>query len=242
MLIIWLQGIWLPLHGYDFERHAAVGRHLPAAADGRLPRRRPAVRCAVRPVRRADVRHRRAAAGRRATFVGLMLLPVDFQLLGLRRRCSSLNGIGSGPVLGAEHDRDHEQRPGQRSAAPPPACAATFFNAGIVAVDRHLLLADDRRAGRDPAGHAAPRAAPRTACRRPSRTRSANAPPVGSLFAAFLGYNPVADAGRADRALSTLPAADRATLTGQRVLPAPDLAAVPPRPGDRRSARRSRCR
>ena len=41
MLIIWLQGIWLPLHGYDFERHPAVGRHLPAAADRRLPGRRP---------------------------------------------------------------------------------------------------------------------------------------------------------------------------------------------------------
>ena len=40
MLIIWLQGIWLPLHGYSFERHAAVGRHLHAAADRRLPGRR----------------------------------------------------------------------------------------------------------------------------------------------------------------------------------------------------------
>ena len=40
MLIIWLQGIWLPLHGYDYESHAAVGRHLPAAADRRLPGRR----------------------------------------------------------------------------------------------------------------------------------------------------------------------------------------------------------
>ena len=37
MLIIWLQGIWLPLHGYDYSRHAAVGGHLPAAADRRLP-------------------------------------------------------------------------------------------------------------------------------------------------------------------------------------------------------------
>ena len=26
MLIIWLQGIWLPLHGYSFASHAAVGR------------------------------------------------------------------------------------------------------------------------------------------------------------------------------------------------------------------------
>ena len=35
MLIVWLQGIWLPLHGYSFEVDAALGRHLHAAADGR---------------------------------------------------------------------------------------------------------------------------------------------------------------------------------------------------------------
>ena len=35
MLIIWLQGIWLPLHGYSFAADAAVGRHLHDPADGR---------------------------------------------------------------------------------------------------------------------------------------------------------------------------------------------------------------
>ena len=35
MLIIWLQGIWLPQHGYNFTADAAVGGHLHAAADGR---------------------------------------------------------------------------------------------------------------------------------------------------------------------------------------------------------------
>ena len=51
MLIIWLQGIWLPLHGYDFAQHAAVGRHLHAAADHRVLHRRPHLGGAVRPVR-----------------------------------------------------------------------------------------------------------------------------------------------------------------------------------------------
>ena len=41
--------------------HAAVGRHLHAADDGGLPGRRAAVGLAVRPVRRALVRHRRDA-------------------------------------------------------------------------------------------------------------------------------------------------------------------------------------
>ena len=86
MLIIWLQGIWLPLHGYSFESHAAVGGHLPAADDGRLPGRRTDVRVAVRPVRRAAVHRRRAAADGAVTFVALLLLPVELRLLG-RSRC-----------------------------------------------------------------------------------------------------------------------------------------------------------
>ena len=36
MLIIWLQGIWLPLHGYDYAVDAVVGRYLSAAVTGGL--------------------------------------------------------------------------------------------------------------------------------------------------------------------------------------------------------------
>ncbi len=39
-------------------------------------------------------------------------------------------------------------------------------------------------------------------------------PPVSILFAAFLGYNPIADAGRTSRRWRQIPAADRAVLTG----------------------------
>ena len=44
MLIIWLQGIWLPLHGYDYSDTPLWAGHLPAAADRRLPRRRAGLR------------------------------------------------------------------------------------------------------------------------------------------------------------------------------------------------------
>ena len=62
MLIIWLQGIWLPQHGYDFTEHAAVGGHLHAAADGRdaARRARPPATCPTASAR-AAVRHRRDA-------------------------------------------------------------------------------------------------------------------------------------------------------------------------------------
>ena len=48
----------------------------------------------------------------------------------------------------------------------------------------------------------------------------AGLPPVGSLFAAFLGYNPIADAARADRrAAASCRTANAATLTGNEFFP-----------------------
>ena len=44
MLIIWLQGIWLPLHGYSFSR-TPLWAGIYLSADHRLPRFRAAVRC-----------------------------------------------------------------------------------------------------------------------------------------------------------------------------------------------------
>ena len=59
MLIIWLQGIWLPQHGYDFTEDAAVGGDLHAAADGRDADLRADLGVSVRPLRRSPVRDRR---------------------------------------------------------------------------------------------------------------------------------------------------------------------------------------
>ena len=70
MLVIWLAGIWLPLHGYDFAVTPLWAGHLHAAAHRRVPDRRPDLRHAVRPVRRPAVRHRRAAGGRAAASPG----------------------------------------------------------------------------------------------------------------------------------------------------------------------------
>ena len=59
MLIIWLQGIWLPQHGYSFEETPLwAGIYMLPLTVGFLVAA-PIVGRAVRPVRRPLVRHRR---------------------------------------------------------------------------------------------------------------------------------------------------------------------------------------
>ena len=92
MLIIWLQGIWLPLHGYDFEATPLWAGHLHAAADRRVPGRRADLR-ATCPTGSAP---RLLATGGlllvAASFLGLLALPVDFSYPALRRCCSCSAG------------------------------------------------------------------------------------------------------------------------------------------------------
>ena len=58
MLIIWLQGIWLPLHGYDFAS-PRCGPASPCSPSRRIPHRRTDLGDPVGPLRRPAVRHRR---------------------------------------------------------------------------------------------------------------------------------------------------------------------------------------
>ena len=68
ILIIWLQGIWLPEHGYDFSRTPLwAGIYMLPLIAGLLVAG-PGVGLALRPVRRAAVRDRRdAGRGARAS-------------------------------------------------------------------------------------------------------------------------------------------------------------------------------
>ena len=150
MLIIWLQGIWLPLHGYSFASTPLwAGIYMIPLTLGFL---------VAGPVSGWLSDHygaRPFATGgmllTAASFAALMLLPIDFPYLGVR-----------GPAAGqrhrlravrrAQHRRDHERRPG------PPA-RGRLGHAGhlperrVRAVHRAVLLADDRRPGRAAAHH-----------------------------------------------------------------------------------------
>ena len=115
--------------------------------------------------------------------------------------------------------------PAQRGAG--AGMLATFTSSAARALDRRLLLADDRRALRPGCrttlhdglvAHGVPAA---------DATRISHLPPVSTLFASFLGYNPVADAARPARPRARLPPAQAHALTGRELLPAPDLGPVP---------------
>ncbi|HEY2702993.1 MAG TPA: MFS transporter [Candidatus Dormibacteraeota bacterium] len=214
MLIIWLQGIWLPLHGYDFVvtplwagiylLPLTIGFLVAGPLSGHLSDRLGA---------------RAFASGglllTAVSFAGLLLLPVnfDYRVFAL---LLALNGIGSGLFAAPNTTAIMNAVPAhQRGSA--SGVVATFQNAGMtlsIGVFFSLMVAG--LAGSLPAamhgGLVAQHVPEATA------TQVAGLPPVGSLFAAFLGYNPVASL-LGPHVLAALPASNAATLTGPEFFP-----------------------
>ena len=215
MLIIWLQGIWLPLHGYSYASTPLwAGIYLLPLTVGFV---------AAGPLSGylSDRYGQRlfAVAGlllTAATYVGLILIPVDFDYW-LFAALVFLNGVGSGMFASPNTSAIMAAAPpDQRGAA--SGMRGTFFNAGsslsigvffslmIAGLAAHLptTLTSGLEAHRVPAGLA---------------QQIGNLPPVGSLFAAFLGYNPIAQLLGSTGALDRLPKADAAELTGKEFFP-----------------------
>ena len=215
MLIIWLQGIWLPLHGYAYESTPlwagiyllplTVGFLLAGPVSGYL-----SDRYGVRSF---------AAGGLLlvgATFVGLLLIPVNFSYWEFATLVF-LNGIGSGMFSAPNTSMIMSAAPAdQRGAA--AGMRGTFFNAGsslsigiffslmIVGLARNLpqTLGTGLREHSVPSGVA---------------DQIAGLPPVGSLFASFLGYNPIGKLLEPSGVLAKLPPTDAADLTGKTFFP-----------------------
>nr|WP_279672037.1 MFS transporter [Flexivirga meconopsidis] len=215
MLIIWLQGIWLPLRGYDYESTPlwagifllplTIGFLIAGPVSGYLSDRFGA---------------RAFASGglllNAATFVGLLLIPVDFDYW-IFALLLLLNGVGSGMFSAPNTTAIMNSVPAhQRGAA--SGMRATFFNAGtslsigiffslmIVGLSQHLP--DAMRSGLT-AQHVSPGVADQVAA----------LPPVGSMFAAFLGFNPIQSLLEPTGALQHLPAGNVHTLTGKEFFP-----------------------
>jgi MFS family permease len=213
LLIIWLQGIWLPLHGYSYaDTPLWAGIYLLPLTMGFL---------VAGPISGYLSDHygvrKFAVSGLllvAATFLGLWILPVDFtywQFAAL----TFLNGAGMGLFTAPNTAAVMGAVPAdQRGAA--SGMRATFMNSGmllsigiffslmIAGLSRHLpgTMDSGLRAHGVPADAAG---------------RIAHLPPVGSLFSAFLGYNPIGEL--LGPLTSTLPPGQVSVLTGKEFFP-----------------------
>ena len=214
MLIIWLQGIWLPLHGYSFEQTPLWSAifMLPLTA-GFLLAGPIAGYCSDR------IGGMPFAVGGMvlgaASFVLLMVLPADFSY-GAFAALLFANGFGSGLFVAPNSTQIMNAVPAQERGQ-ASGIRATATNAGQVlsiGVFFSLMLAG--LAATLPqsmetgllAEHVPPAVAHQVA----------GTPPVASLFAAFLGYNPMGELIPAD-VLHALPPANAAMLTGKTFFP-----------------------
>ncbi|HTX29293.1 MAG TPA: MFS transporter [Streptosporangiaceae bacterium] len=214
MLIIWLQGIWLPLHGYSFARTpfwAGVymlpmtgGFLLAGPIAGRL-----SDRYGSRPFATSGMI---VSAG---AFVLLELLPINFSYPAFAA-ILLLNGLAMGAfaapnragVMNSLPARDRGAGGGMNSTFMNSAqvfSLGIFFSlmiAGLAASLPHTLSSGLVAQG-VPAGAA---------------NQISRLPPISVLFASFLGYNPIGHL-LGGSVLAHLPAAKAAELTGRSFLP-----------------------
>jgi MFS family permease len=215
MLVIWLAGIWLPRHGYDFTvtplwagiymLPLTAGFLLAGPISGYL-----SDRYGSRAFATAGLLV--AACG----FTGLMLLPINFPYPAFAA-IIFCNGVGSGlfaspntsSIMSSVPARHRGAASGMRSVFMNSGMSLSigiFFSLMIAGLANTLprTLSSGLRHQGVPAGIAA---------------HIAHLPPVSTLFSALLGYNPVKSLLAPSGVLSKLPARNAAVLTGKQFFP-----------------------
>jgi MFS family permease len=215
MLIIWLQGIWLPLHGYDFEDTPlwagifmlplTLGFLIAGPVSGYLSDRFGA--------RLFSTTGLVLVA---CSFLGLLALPVDFTY-PLFAALLLLNGLGQGmfsapntsSIMGSVPAEYRGVASGMRSTFQNSGTALSigvFFSLMVSGLATSLpsALSSGLQAHGVPAATA---------------QQTASLPPVSTLFATFLGHNPVGQLLGSGGTLAQLSAAQRDILTGHTFFP-----------------------
>ncbi len=216
MLIIWLQGIWLPLHGYSYDQTPlwagifmlpmTAGFLVSGPTSGIL-----SDRFGSRGIATAGM------AVFASSFIALMLLPVNFPYWAFALFIA-LNGIGSGmfaspnssSIMGSVPARDRGAASGMRSTFQNSGTAVsigvvfTLMIAGLSSTLPGTLSGGLVKLG-VPGGLA---------------RQIATLPPVSSLFASVLGVNPIQHLLAPSGVLAKLPPASQAALTGREFFPA----------------------
>ena len=215
MLVIWLAGIWLPLHGYDFADTPlwagiymlplTTGFLLAGPVSGYL-----SDRFGPRPFATAGLLVAACA------FCGLMLLPVVFPYWVFALLIFG-NGIGAGlfaspntsAIMSSVPARHRGSASGMRATFQNSGMALSigiFFSLMIVGLAATLprTLSSGLHAQGVPLAIA---------------DHLSHLPPVSTVFAALLGYNPVQHLLAPSGVLATLPAHNVAVLTGNQFFP-----------------------
>jgi MFS family permease len=187
MLIIWLQGIWLPLHGYSFSQTPlwagiyliplTLGFLFSAPLSGILSDKFGAKAFTVG-----------GALTTAATFLVLAFLPVNFDYWQFALLVA-LNGFGTGLFVSPNRAEMMNAVPANARGA-AGGMIATFMNsASVLSIGIFFSLMVAGLSSKLPStlfsgltaqGVPASAAAP-----------ISHLPPIGVLFAAFLGYNPI---------------------------------------------------
>ncbi len=213
ILIIWLQGIWLPQHGYTFEQTPlwagiymlpmTVGFLLAAPTSGIL-----ADRIGSRLL---------ASSGlliTAITFLLLIILPVNFDYWAFAA-ILLVNGIGMGMFSSPNRAEVMNSLPADARGS-GAGMMTTFQNAAMVlSIGFFFSLIISGLSSSLPStmhdglvSHGVPEAA---------AAQVANLPAVAVLFAAFLGYNPIQQLLGSQ--LSSLPPDQASFLTGRSFFP-----------------------
>src|SRR5580692_5475827 len=214
MLIIWLQGIWLPLHGYSFAQTPLwAGIYMIPLTVGFL---------AAGPVSGvlADRYGARAFATGglvlvAVTFIALIQLPVNFSYFAFAALIF-LNSVGMGMFIAPNQTGIMNSLPASQRGAGAGMAGTFNSSAQVLSIGIFFTLMILGLASTLPSalfhGLTAQGVSPAVA------TRVSHLPPVGSLFAAFLGYNPMQTL-LGPATLSHLPHATAAYLTSHSFFP-----------------------
>jgi MFS family permease len=214
MLIIWLQGIWLPLHGYSFSSTPlwagiymvplTIGFLLAGPLSGHL-----ADKYGARPF---------ATGGLllvALSFFLLQMLPVNFGY-PVFATLIFFNSVGMGLFIAPNQTGIMNSLPSNQRGAGAGMAATFNSSAQVLSIGIFFTLMILGLSATLPStlfhGLVAQGVSASTA------TRVSHLPPVGSLFAAFLGYNPMATL-LGPAALHHMTAAQANYITGRSFFP-----------------------
>lgn len=213
ILIIWLQGIWLPQHGYNFEQTPlwsaiymvplTIGFLITAPLSGALSDRLG--------TKWFTTSGMLITAG---TFAGLIALSVDFAF-PVFAVILFLNGVGMGLFSSPNRAEVMNSLPVDARGS-GSGMMTTFQNTAMVlSIGLFFSLMISGLSAHLPATMSAGLTAHGVPAEQASQI--AGLPAVAVLFAAFLGYNPVQEL--LGHHLTGLPPADQSTLTGLDFFP-----------------------